>query len=379
MGIFSNKTSKQANQMAKRQQLLGAAEIEGVEAEKARTIAGEQARQRVYGLLGAPGTYETPGTGGATAGVPTGDIFGPGGEKSALAKPLLEGSGLKGEFAKWDSRQGILDPEKYAEDVSKSAAFRIQSRRTAEAEQLLAQEGAEWDKLSNSTYGVIAEGAATQWRDDLRQIRNNAAKGGTARRTALKEAQEMRAQEAANQARVQQTWRANLALHEYVRQNADNVQKMNYEFMDNLPGLRATYQQTMSNLAEMFGKIALPMSATMLQVGFQARASHPKTSTVSRIIGAVAGAAQGFSSGGWLGAAAGGLSGAMGAGPTGSPIEQGMGAGAQASAVTEGLGGIFNAGRQLIGGSGVFGGGVKAPEAEPQSATEVARQFKKTF
>jgi len=354
MGIFSNKQASQAKDLAKTQAGLAAAGIETVEAEKARTLAAEQARQNVFTSLGAPGTYGTPGTPGAPDAAmasPTGDIYQTDttGKSPIALSQFSRGGGYTKEFADWESRAGILDPEKYGADVRKSAQFRIQSMRTAEAEQLLNREGKMWDELNNSVYGVISEGAATQWREDLRTIKNNAAKGGTARRTALKEAQQMQAQEKSNQAKVQQTWQANLALFDVVRKNADAVQQSNQAFMDNLPGIRSAYQQTMSNLANMMASVALPQSSTMQTTGFQAREAHPTTSTLSRIIGAVAGAAQGYMTGGggWqglAGGALGGFTGAMNQAPQGvmrakgtraqggsgiySPIAQGIAAGA---------------------------------------------------
>jgi len=325
---FLNKDYKVAKQFSKEANAIGAAGIEAVEAEKARTIAAETSRQRVFGMLGAPGTYDLPGTGGSQAyQAPTGDIYqSDTTTKSPLAASQFKGGGYTKEFGDWESRAGILDPEKFAEDTSKSASFRIQSRRTAEAEQLLAQEGPMWDQLSNSVYGVINEGAATQLREDVRALKTNAAKGGTARRTALAEAQQMQAQESANQMRVQQTWKANLALFDVVRQNADNVQKGNYSFIDNLPGIQAAYQSTMSSLANMLSSNALPMALEAKEKGMNAKLAHPKVSIGQRIIGGVIGAAMGYASGGGLGAVGGALAGAV---PEANPnVEQGMAGGA---------------------------------------------------
>ena len=191
MGIFSNKASSQAKDYAKQQNANAAMEIETVEAEKARTLAAEQARQNVFTSLGAPGTYGTPGTPGApSAGTGTGDVFQSDTttKSPAALSQFSRGGGYTKEFAEWESRKGILDPEKYGDDIRSSAQFRIQSARTAEAEQLLNREGKMWDELNNSVYGVIAEGSSQQWREDLRSIKNQAAKGGSARNVARQEA-----------------------------------------------------------------------------------------------------------------------------------------------------------------------------------------------
>jgi len=328
---FLNQSYKTAKTFSKEANAIGAAGIESVEAEKSRTIAAEASKQRVFGMLGAPGTYDLPGTGPSQAAqAPTGDVyqtattFGEAG--SPLARSQFQGGGYTPEFANWKSREGILDPEKYAEDIGKSASFRIQSRRTAEAEQLLAQEGPMWDQLSNSVYGVINEGAATQLREDVRALKTQAAKGGTARRTALAEAQQMQAQEAANQMRVQQTWKANLALFDVVRQNADNVQKGNYSFIDNLPHIQGAYNSTMSSLADMLSSNVLPAALAAKTAGMNAKLAHPKVTIGQRLIGAVIGAASGAASGGGFGAVAGALGGAF---PETNPsVEQGLGAGA---------------------------------------------------
>jgi len=357
MGIFSNKVAKQSKQFKKKMNALSATEIETVEAEKARTIASEQARQNVFQSLGAPGTYGVPGTPGAPTGAPsTGDYFQTDTTtKSPLAEAQLKGGGRTKKWNEWESRAGILDPEKYGEDVRKSAMFRIQSQRTAEAEQLLNREGPMWDQLSNSTYGIISEGAATQWREDLRTIKNNSAKGGSARRTALAEAQQMHAQEQSNQMKVQQTWKANFVLFDVVRANADAVQKGNYDFMNNLPGIRAQYQETMSALAEMMGKIALPMSANMQKMGFQAVEAHPKTSAFQRVVGAIAGAAQGYMTGGGLaGAALGGVMGASAAGEQGGTAFGNEGGSAGAGPGAGGIFGSYSRGQAAGAGAGLL-------------------------
>jgi hypothetical protein len=142
--------------------------------------------------------------------------------------------GVPGELG---HREGIIDPEGYANQVIGSIPFQIRSKQTAEAMQLLNREGPEWDRLENATIGTIHEGAALQLRDTLRQLKNNYAKGGTARRTAINEYSTIMAQERAMQARTQETWQANLKLHSYVRQNADRVEAGNRSFVENVNGL----------------------------------------------------------------------------------------------------------------------------------------------
>lgn len=254
--IFTSGTVKRAKREEGRQSLLAAESVEAAEAMTAKAQAAEMAALETYSMLGAPGTYDLPGAGGTT-GTPLGTsegIFATEGsltEKSDTAKSLLrhqaksakaEGGSLAGP------REGILDPKAYASKIAQSASFRIQSRMTAEAEQLLARKGPLWEQLENSTLGAIMEGAALQQRDALRNIRNQAAKGGSARRQALNDAQSILAQERATQARVQQTWQANLALFDTVRNYASKVQQENVRFMDGLPMIRQSYTNSLAQM-----------------------------------------------------------------------------------------------------------------------------------
>lgn len=284
MAIFSKaKAKSRARSEQGRQSLLAAKAIEAQEAAEARTIAAEQARGNVYSLLGAPGTYDLPGTAGGGSGVPGtdayGDVYDTSQGVSSTAKGMLAG---KIKYGKWtgnpmadfaqSKRKGILDPEKFAKAASQSAMFRMQSRRTAEAEQLLAQEGPAWDKLEQSTLGQIHEGAAVAMRETMRDLKNKSAKGGTARRAAFAEAQQIRAQQDIAFRRINDTWNANLKLHDYVRQNAEAVKLSNQNFLDNLPGIRDQYTQTMNSLADSLVESTKAASA-MSQAGYQARAA----------------------------------------------------------------------------------------------------------
>ena len=147
------------------------------------------------------------------------------------------------------AREGILDPEAYANAIRGTAQFRIQSQRVAESEQLLNQEGPAWDMLSDSVLGVINEGSALQLRDTMRKLKNQYAKGGTARRTAMFEANELMAGERAMRTRVHKTWEANLALYDTVRMNADRVAAGTATFMQGLPLVNDSYRDAMQRTA----------------------------------------------------------------------------------------------------------------------------------
>jgi len=310
MAIFSKAKEKQrARNEAARQGLLSYMAVESVEAEKSRTMAAEQARGNVFNMLGAPGTYDLPGTAGSTGTPGTyDDVYKTDEQHSAQAKGLLQyklsgGVGKKGIGSSAaqdeidDVRKGILDPKKFAAQASQSASFRIQSRQTAESEQLLAQQGPAWEKLSQSTLGQIHEGAATAMKETMRDLKNRSAKGGTARRAAMSEATEIRAKHDVAFQRVNETWNANLQLHDYIRQNAERVSMGNQRFLDGLPGIRDNYQQTMNSLANSM-TAATQAASSMSQAGYQARAAVGDSKFVEQLIIGAVGVVAGYATGG---------------------------------------------------------------------------------
>ena len=256
-GFFSNAGPiRDAKEAAGAQQYAGIAAMEAVDRERARAIAAEEAKAAVWGLLGQDGTF---GSGSSFTEVmnpnnpddPT-SVFNTSGlglsqPNQALAYMGPNSPGKKQLLG--TPREGILDPESYARAISNTAAFRIQSQRVAESEQLLNQEGPAWDMLSNSVLGVINEGSALQLRDTVRKLKNQYAQGGTARRTAMFEANELLAGERAMRTRVQETWQANLALYDSIRQNADRVAAGTQAFMQSLPLVNDAYRDAMQKTA----------------------------------------------------------------------------------------------------------------------------------
>jgi hypothetical protein len=262
MTMYSNaKGIKEAKEAAGGMQYAGAAGFEAVAAQTARNQAAEDAKLEVFNLLGADGTFGP----GSESGV-YGDYQNPNNIDDptsiydtsglGLSQPdqnlkqgLSYSTGRKGLLG--TARSGILDSKAYAAEVSKSASFRTQSKQVAEAEQLLNQEGPAWDELSGGVHGAIGEGSALQLRDTLRQLRNNAAKGGSARRTAMNEFNTIMAQERAQRTRVENTWKANLTLFDTVRKNADRVQAGTRNFMANLPLVNDQFRAAMNQTANM--------------------------------------------------------------------------------------------------------------------------------
>jgi hypothetical protein len=310
MGIFSNKDEKRdARQFAAQQTYLGAQAQEAVKAQEARVRSAESARGLLQGMLGAPGTYDLPGAAGTTSTPGTaGSIFQSGTDQTAFDPTAYSnitnigklGRPGKKALAEYE-REGVLDPEAYAQQQAGTSEFRMRSRLTGEAEQLLAQEGPAWDMLEQSTLGSIQEGSATQLRETMRDLKSRAAKGGTARRTALNEANQMLARESAARTRINETWQANLRLYDFTRQNAERTMEGNQRWLDNLPQLRTTYQNTMGQLAEMMSSVAIPMTMQASQAGYTAKSAVPQDYTGKMIIGlttTLIGAAAGGAGGG---------------------------------------------------------------------------------
>ena len=297
-GLFSKEKERdRAREESAKQGLLAGLAIEAVDHAKARQEAAEQSRLAVFGMLGAPGSYDLPGaaSGQFTPGQVGGDIYDTDSartDKSAAAKGMLKyghKTGQAGMDLMYGKRTGILDPKKYAKEVAKSGSFRVQSRLTAEAEQLLAKEGEAWQKLDQATRGQIFEGAATALRESMREIKNNAAKGGSARRAALTEANKILAIERTNQIKINETWQANIRLDEYVRQNAMAVQDSNNRFLDNLPGIRDNYNNTMNSLAEMMASVAIPVASAATEKSYAARNAVKEPQILEKLIVGVVG------------------------------------------------------------------------------------------
>jgi hypothetical protein len=254
-GIMSNKQGiRDAKEVAGAQQYTAISAMEAADRERARGIAGENAKMAVWGLLGgATNTFSQNFQNQSNVDDPT-SLFDTSGV--GLSQPNQDlwsmGPNSKGKKTLLGTaREGILDPEAYANAISGTAQFRIQSQRVRESEQLLNQEGPAWDMLNNSVLGIINEGSALQLRDTMRKLKNQYAKGGSSRRTAMFEANELMAGERAMRTKVQETWQANLALFDSIRQNADRVAAGTQTFMAGLPLVNDSYRDAMQRTAQM--------------------------------------------------------------------------------------------------------------------------------
>ncbi len=280
MALFSNKKAiKQAKEAAGAQQKASIYGMEAADAANARILAGEEAAANVFGALGQEGTFE-PGSGTGTYGTGETNLF----DTGAMPNQDFKKLGPYANKASFKTpREGVIDPEGYANATIGTIPFKMRSKQTAEAYQLLNKEGAEWDMLENSTLGTIHEGAALQLRDTLRQLKNNYAKGGTARRTAVNEFGAIQAAERAHMMKTQETWQANLRLHDYVRQNADRVQAGNISYVNSLPGLNKEYRAAMQASASLMVSAA-EKAAIIAGESYEIRASQQAQNFGSKLL-----------------------------------------------------------------------------------------------
>ncbi len=282
--FFSNKKQvERATAAASKMNYLAASSVEAAGANEARNIAAEEAKGNIFAALGQPGTYE-PGSGVGTMGDGSTNMYD---ENAGADEGILKmGGGRATRDLASSKRAGIIDPEGYANKTIGTTPFKIRSKLTAEAYQLLNREGEEWDRLENSTLGNIYEGAALQLRAAQRQINNDLAKGSGARSSARAMAARINVAESAHQARVQETWRANLDLHNYIRSNAERVQQGNISYTESLPGLNGAYRSAMQSVAAL--KISANEKAAIIAgESYEIRASQQAVNFGGKLLEAV--------------------------------------------------------------------------------------------
>jgi hypothetical protein len=365
MAIFSNKKGiRTAKEVAGGQQHAAIRAAEAVSAQQARDMAAEQSKMGVWSMLGSDNLFNTDYQNQRNVDDP-GSIFDTSG--LGLSQPDQDLRSLGPNDPAKNSilsvaREGVLDPESYANAIADTAQFRIQSQRVRESEQLLNREGPAWDMLENSVLGTINEGSALQLRDTVRKLKNQYAKGGTARRAAMYEVQELAAGERAMRTRVQETWQANLALFDSVRQNADRVAAGSASFMAGLPLVNDSYRDAMqrttalqidaSTLANTAIMNAYDTKMTQQPVNFGENFVEGLVKLVPAAIGAVVGYVAGGPTGAAKGAEAGGLYSALGqmfgGNPQGGYTARGTGAAPASGGAGAAMGDTLKSGLEYL-------------------------------
>lgn len=274
---------------------LAAAQPEEI---RQRRSAAEQTLGLVRSRLGAAGTYDLPGTTTGPAAEPDLEATGATtltGVKVARQKTLQgQTTDIGGGFVKSDlpvgspelggyidpkyakSVSGLgqvkkLDPEAYTKQLEQSAEFRIASRLTAQAEQLLARQGPLWDDLIKNQQMPIIEGSAAMAKETAENLRRAAAKGGAARRDAFEAIQRMGAQREINTARMQSIANMRVELDKFAIQNAKEQLLFNQAWTENLSGIRETYNKAMDSASELMATASLPVMFASLDKAQQWR------------------------------------------------------------------------------------------------------------
>lgn len=224
----------------------------------------EQAYSMIRSALGREGTYEAPAAGlGAAAPAAGAEAAGePGAGVPDLFQKASLGRTAGFAYGGGKKTAGLtIDPAAVAKATMESPEFRMASRMTAEAEQLLKREGPLWDEMNKSVMGNIIEGASAQKRENAEALRRLYAKGGAARNRANQAIQEIRANERVNAIKQQNLWGANLALNQWSRDNARRQLEFNQDWAANTAGIRETFHDALDRAGEVFVGVALPETA----------------------------------------------------------------------------------------------------------------------
>lgn len=232
-----------------------------------RRTAAEEAYGAVRARLGAAGTYDIPG---AAPGAPAG----PGGAAPTETTPGIMGTKT---FTKKDWGELGIDPRYTTEAQMKdfsiqkvdknallgqlegSTEFRIASRLTAEAEQLVAREGPLWNEMVKNTQLPILEGFGAAARENAEAIRKAIQKGGSARREGMAAMVQMQEQAKLNSARVSQIAESRVALDKWARENARTQLEFNESWASNVAGVRESYNSAMDRASELMLGSAIPI------------------------------------------------------------------------------------------------------------------------
>jgi hypothetical protein len=262
-----------------------------------RRAAAEQTLAAVRGRLGAPGTYDLPGPAGPAAAPVSGSYVDPSaqaraqdyaaslpkGKMTVLKKKQLETFGKRQEAGTMDianvedltvaayadprymkdlgpmGQVKQLNPERYTAELEKTSEFRMMSRLTAQAEQLIAREGPLWDDLVKNQQLPIIEGSAAMAKESAENIRRAAAKGGAARRDAFEAVSRMNQQREINTQRMQTVASMRVDLDKWAIDNAQKQISFNQGWAENLAGIRESYNTAMDNASQLMATASLPI------------------------------------------------------------------------------------------------------------------------
>lgn len=164
-----------------------------------------------------------------------------------------------GSIGKTSINAKVIDPEKFQKKVEGSTQFRLMSKLTAEAEQLVNREGPLYDEMINNLQLPIIEGSAALARENTDQLRRAMQRGGSARRGAFEAVQKIRQQERINSAKIQQLSQVRAGLDTWARENARSTLEFGQSWASNLGGIRESYQGAMDGAADLMLTKAMPL------------------------------------------------------------------------------------------------------------------------
>jgi len=238
---------------------LGALAAAQPEEIRTRRTAAEAAYGGVLSRLGAAGTYDTrpslisgeAGAGGEEGAPDAGGIFK---QEKVTSHAATD---IDRRYASDKTLQDVttIDQPAFQKQLEGSTQFRIASRLTAEAEQLIAREGPLYQEMLNSVQLPILEGAGAM----AEQLKRAAARGGAGRRSALEAVQRIRSQERINSQKVMAISQTRFALDQWARENARTTIEFGQNFAANQAGIRDSYNNAMDRASELMLNKALPI------------------------------------------------------------------------------------------------------------------------
>ena len=257
-----------------------------------------------------------------------------------------------------------LNPKKAQEKIAASRSGRMVSYMTAQADQLLRQEGPLWEQIKESVHGPIIEGAGQQHQQLLQRIQTEAAKGGSARNRAIQVATELAASQDIARGKQEQLWGANLQLIKFGIDNAKSQLSFNDSWINNRAGIRDQFNNMMNSMTEL--RVNTVMGAEIGAAnGYASSQMAANAATLKSGLVRADGTKNMYGLiGGGLMSIAGGLMGGGASGGAGVAGGAAAGLKSELSSLASGIGGLFGGGS---GGGAAPGGGYTGSQMTPNN------------
>jgi hypothetical protein len=181
-----------------------------------------------------------------------------------------------------------LDPEALTKGVMGTAQFRIMNQLMVESEDFINRQGPLYDRAVRAQVGPIMEGSARSMEQAMGQIKQQFARGGSARRNALKDAIQVQATIQNNAQLVSQLSDAHFRLDQAGRQQAFQTVAAADSWAKNVAGVRQEFSNSMQAMSNYMGTVALPAisSATAQYNSMSSRLGDHKTNWGQMALGA---------------------------------------------------------------------------------------------